>query len=148
MASPGLESSLCRGLVLRLVLDSSVLDDPELTTREKFVVILNHLCPDDPIYFVMAPSKLDRFKSVIHLANEIVTLDPARYVFLNRPTALDFTSVKRMALGDMGTLYAKGLTHVAGQLEVDDLARCDEGIRRSRFIEPRILPLILPGDFV
>lgn len=80
MASPGLESSLCRGLVLRLVLDSSVLDDPELTTREKFVVILNHLCPDDPIYFVMAPSKLDRFKSVIHLANEIVTLDPARYV--------------------------------------------------------------------
>lgn len=53
-----------------------------------------------------------------------------------------------MALGDMGTLYAKGLTHVAGQLEVDDLARCDEVISRSRFIEPRILPLILPGDFV
>ena len=68
MASPGLESSLCRGLVLRLVLDSSVLDDPELTTREKFVVVLNHLCPDDPIYFVMATSKLDRFKTAIHLA--------------------------------------------------------------------------------
>jgi len=49
MASPGFESSLCRGLVLRLALDSSVLDDPELTTREKFVVVLNHLCPDDPI---------------------------------------------------------------------------------------------------
>lgn len=90
MASPGLESSLCRGLVLRLVLDSSVLDDPELTTREKFVVILNHLCPDDPIYFVMATSKLDRFKSVIHLANEIVTLDPARYSFPQSPDGPGF----------------------------------------------------------
>lgn len=147
MASPGLESSLCRGLVLRLVLDSSVLDDPDLTTREKFVVVLNQLCPDDPIYFVMATSKLDRFTTVIHLAHEIVTLDPARYSFLNRPTALDFTSVKRMALGDMASLHAKGLTHVVGQLIADDLERCDEVIRRSRFIEPRILPLILPGDF-
>jgi hypothetical protein len=53
-----------------------------------------------------------------------------------------------MALGDVGALHAKGLTHIVGQLEVDDLARCDEVIRRSRFIEPRIVPLILPGDFV
>jgi hypothetical protein len=148
MASSSLESSLCRGLVLRLTLDSSVLDDPELTTREKFVVVLNHLCPDDPMYFVMATSKLNRFKTVIHLANEIVTLDPARYVFLNRPTALDFTSVKRMTLGDISALHAKGQAHIVGQLTSDDLARCDEVIRRSRFIEPRILPLILPGDFV
>jgi len=96
----------------------------------------------------MATSKLDRFRTVIHLANEIVELDHSRYGFLNRPTALDFTSVKRMALGDISALYAKGLTHVAGQLEADDLARCDEVIRRSRFIQPRILPLILPGDFV
>lgn len=147
MASPDLESSLRRGLVLRLVLDTSVLDDPEITTREKFVVVLNHLCPDDPIYFVMATSNLDRFKTVIHLANEVVALDPARYGFLNRPTALDFTSIKRMALGDISSLHAKGLAHVAGQLEADDLTRCDEVIRRSRFIEPRILPLILPGDF-
>ena len=147
MAS-SIESSLCRGLVLRLTLDSSVLDDPELTSREKFVVVLNHLCPDDPIYFVMATSKLSRFSTVIHLANEIVSLDPVRYPFLNRPTALDFTSVKRMALDAISALHTKGLTHIVGQLEVDDLARCDEVIRRSRFIEPRIVPLILPGDFV
>jgi hypothetical protein len=148
MASSSIESSLCRGLVLRLTLDSSVLDDPELTTREKFVVILNHFCPDDPIYFVMATSKLERFKTVIHLANEVVALDPTRYDFLNRPTALDFTSVKRMALADMSALHAKGFAEIVGRLEPDDLARCDEVIRRSRFIEPRSLPLILPGDFV
>lgn len=53
-----------------------------------------------------------------------------------------------MALGDIGVPYAKGLTRLVGQLEPDDLTRCDEVIRRSRFIEPRILPLILPGDFV
>ena len=43
--------------------------------------------------------------------------------------------------------YAKRLTHIAGHVEVDDLARCDEVMRR-RVIEPRILPLILLGDFV
>jgi len=92
------------------------------------VVVLNHLCPDDPIYLVMATSKLDRFRTVIHLANENSHADHSRYAFLKRPTALDFTSVKRMALGDIAALYPKGLTHVAGQLEVDDLARCDEVI--------------------
>ena len=49
---------------------------------------------------------------------------------------------------DIASLYAKRWTQVAGQLHADHLARCDEVIRRSRFIEPRILPLILPGDFV
>jgi hypothetical protein len=134
--------------MLRLTLDASVLDDPAITTREKFVVVLNHLCPDDPLYFVMATSKFERFKRVPHLANEIVVLDPARYACLSRPTALDLTSIKHLPLAVVVASHARGLVEVVGRLERDDLMRCDDVIRRSRFIEPRILPLILPGDFV
>lgn len=147
MAAAGLESSLVRGVVLRLTLDTTVLDDPDITSREKLVVVLNHLCPDDPIYFVMATSKIERFKKVTHLASEIVALDPSRYAFLNRPTALDLTSIKRIPLADLAALWNRGLAESKGALHGDDLARCDEVIRRSRFIEPRIMSLILPGSY-
>jgi hypothetical protein len=147
MAATGLESSLVRGLVLRLTLDTTILDDPDITSREKFVVVLNALCPDDPIYFAMATSNVDRFKKAIHLASEIVNLDPKRYAFLNRPTALDLTSIKRIPLADLVNLWNRGLAENKGSLHSDDLARCDEVIRRSRFIEPRVTPMILPGSY-
>lgn len=147
MASAGLESSLVRGLVLRLTLDTTVLDDPDISSREKFVVVLNHLCPDDPIYFVMATSRIERFKKAAHLARETVELDPSRYAFLNRPTTLDLTSIKRIALADLAALWTKGTAEIKGSLHDDDLTRCDEVIRGSRFIEPRIIPLILPGRY-
>lgn len=145
MASAGLESFLVRGLVLRLTLDTTVLDDPDITSREKFLVVLNHLCPDDPIYFVMATSNIERFKKAPYLAREIVELEPSRYPFLNRPTALDLTSIKRIALADLVALWSRGMAEIKGPLQDDDLVRCDDVIRRSRFIEPRIIPLILQG---
>jgi hypothetical protein len=129
------------------MLDRSLLDDPAILDRHKYCVVLNNLCPDDPLYFVMATSNIERFKKAAHLAGEIVMLDHARYGFLNRPTALDFTDVKAMPLPQVVALHGKGLATVVGQLEVDDLATCDEVIRRSRFIQPRILPLILPGKW-
>lgn len=130
--------------MLRLTLDQDTLDDPLITSREKFVVILNAFCPDDPIYFVMATSKVGRFKSDRKFAAESVELDRRHYPFLNRPTVLDFTGVKALLLIDLTNLYSTGLASIAGQLTASDLSRCDAVIRASRYIEPRVVSLILP----
>ena len=84
MTASAFQSQLARGVVLHVTLDSSVLDDPDVTTRGKFVVILNHYCPDDPIYFVMATSNVSRFTTGGRWAAEAVALDPAHYPFLDR----------------------------------------------------------------
>ena len=89
MSASAFQSRLTRGVVLHVTLDSSVLDDPAISTRDKFIVILNHYCPDDPLYFVMATSNVVRFET--------------------------------------GQRWAV--------------------IRRSRYIEPRVLPLITPGGY-
>ena len=147
LSAQDFQSQLARGLVIRLALDDSVLDDPLVTTRQKFIVVLNYLCPDDPTYFVMATSNVERFTRALHLAPETVSLDHANYQFLNRPTVLDFTSVKPIPLIDLTALNGKGLARIVGHLRDEDLVRCDEVIRRSRFIEPRVVPLILPGGY-
>jgi hypothetical protein len=141
------QAQIQRGVVIHLTLDQSVLDDPEITSRDKFIVVLNALCPDDPTYFVMATSNIARFNKAPHLSLEAVLLDDRRYAFLNRPTALDFTSVKALSLIDLTTMGSKGIATIVGTLHADDLAKCDEVIRRSRFIEPRVVPLILPGSY-
>lgn len=94
----------------------------------------------------MATSNIERFKKAIHLASETVELDPSRYAFLNRPTALDLTSIKRIPVADLAALVSRGMAEIKRPLHDDNLARCDEVSRRSRFIEPRIVPSILPGS--
>lgn len=147
MTGSAFQSQLARGVVLHAIVDSSVLDDPAIATRGKFLVILNYYCPDDPLYFVMATSNIGRFSTGGRWASEAVALDPLHYPFLTRPTTLDFTSVKAISLIDLTALNSKGLARIVGVLRAEDLKACDEVIRNSRYIEPRVLPLITPGGY-
>lgn len=147
MTASAFQSQLARGVILHVTLDSNVLDDPTITTHGKFIVILNYYCPDDPLYFAMATSNVARFSAGGRWASESVALDPANYAFLNRPTVLDFTSLKAMPLIDLTTLHSKGLASIVGTLRAEDMALCDEVIRTSRYVEPRVLPLITPGGY-
>lgn len=138
---------LRRGLILRARLDSTILDDPNLTFHHKYIVILNHFCPDERMYFVMATSNLSKFQQIPHLGREVVTLAETDYPFLNKPTVLDFTDVQCLPLEELRRMVDKKLVTAVGTLKDQDLARCDEVIRGSKQIEPRVLPLILPGDY-
>jgi len=129
------QSQLVRGLALHLTHDSTVLDDPEVVTRGKFVVILNHYCPDDPMYFVMATSNVGRFAPGERWASDGVSLDPSAYDFLDRPTVLDFTGVKALSLLDLTTLYSKGLATVCDLKRLRQSRVHQVGSRRIRCLD-------------
>jgi hypothetical protein len=44
------DKRLHRGAVLRLTLDKTILDDPEIDTRSKYVVVVSALLPDEDVW--------------------------------------------------------------------------------------------------
>lgn len=141
-----IERLLARGVVLRARLDQQHLSDPKISTRHKYIVVLNCDWPADPIYFAMTTSQVERFESLPHLKADVLPLNPGSYDFLDRPTVLDLTDVQQIRLADLKAMVERKIVTVVGRLLDDDLTACGVVIRASRHIEPRLLPVISCPD--
>lgn len=146
----GFENLLSRGVVLGATFDQKYLDNPHIDFRFKYFVVLNVSCPSDPTFFLYATSNLSRAEKIPTLKGDQVHLSPDDYDWLNRPTCLNFADVKSIPLGELRTLIDRRRLKIVRRLTTADLAVCDDVIRKSRQIQPRVKPLIVllyPGAF-
>ncbi len=65
-----------RGAVLRLTLDASTLNDPDIDKRSKYAIVLSALLPDEHVWFALCTSKTDYFDKNPQLRNDVLRWCP------------------------------------------------------------------------
>jgi hypothetical protein len=135
---------LHRGAVLRLTLDSSVLDDPDIDSRSKFVIVLSALLPDDHVWFVMCTSKSGHFDRNPRFANDILCWPAGEYPWCRTVTIVDCTRAYRLSLEKLRNLFETGRLAFVGDVSPDHLSAIDAITRASRFLSPEEKRWIVP----
>jgi len=133
-----LSTLISRGTVLEALVDKEHLDDPAISSRQKFIVLLN--CgPSDPIYFAFLTSNTTKFDTLPHLKRELMDVDHNAYDFLDRPTCLDFSDVHTMSMAALEKMLTRKRLSYKGKLSDSDIVRCGTAIKGSFQIAPDIM---------
>jgi predicted RNase H-like HicB family nuclease len=74
-AGDDFEKRLHRGAVLRLTLNTATLDDPDIDTRSKYVIVVSALLPDDDVWFIICTSRTGHFDKNPKFANDVLRLE-------------------------------------------------------------------------
>ncbi len=138
---------LRRGGVLRLSLDTSILDDPALDTRSKYVIVLSALLPDEHVWFVMCTSKTQHFDNNRQFERDILRWVAGEYAWCRATTTIvDCTKAFRLPSTRMRELHAAGQLEFCGDIRPNHLAKIDGITKASRFLSPEEKRWIVPWD--
>ena len=138
---------LHRGAVLRLTLDRSTLDDPDIDTRSKFVIVLSAMLPDEHVWFVMCTSKATHFDSNPQFAGDILRWAPGEYAWCRTPvTIVDCTKAQRLPWARLLELFQDGQLAFVGDLRPAHLKTIDAITKASRFLSPEEKRWIVPWE--
>jgi hypothetical protein len=139
------DRKLHRGAVLRLTLDSSVLDDPDIDSRSKFVVVVSALLPDEQVWFVMCTSKTAHFDANPRFASDVLRWAPGEYPWCRTPvTLVDCTQAYHVPWEKLRELFDTGRLAFVGDTRPDHLSQIDQITRASRFLSPEEKRWIVP----
>jgi len=108
-AGEDFEKRLRRGAVLRLTLDTVTLDDPDIATRSKYVIVVSALLPDENMWFIICTSKPGHFDRNPTFANDILRWVPGEYPWCTSAvTVVDCTTVHTLSTATLKERYANG----------------------------------------
>ncbi len=136
---------LRRGAVLRLTLDKATLDDPDIDTRSKYVIVVSALLPDDDVWVIVCTSKTSHFDGNPKFANDILRWAPGEYPWCKSAvTVVDCTAVYKQPTATLKELCARGQLAFAGDLRPAHLERIDAIMKASIFLSPEDKRWVVP----
>ena len=139
------DKRLRRGAVLRLTLDKTTLDDPEIDKWSKYVIVVSALLPDEHVWFIVCTSKTQHFENNPKFANDILRWMPGEYPWCKTiVTVVDCTVVYKLPMMKLKELYANGQLAFSGDLRPAHLARIDAIMKASIFLSPEDKRWVVP----
>ena len=136
-----------RGAVLRLTLDASTLNDPDIDKRSKYAIVLSALLPDEHVWFALCTSKTDYFDKNPQLRNDVLRWVPGEYGWCRATvTVVDCTTVYSLPTAKLRQLFDAGQLAFAGDIRPAHLARIDAITKASRLLSPDQKRWIVPWD--
>ena len=136
---------LQRGAVLRLTLDQTTLDDPDVEKRAKYAIVLSAFLPDDHVWFVLCTSKTDHFDKNPHLKSEILRWVPGEYGWCSAAvTVVDCCTAYSLPLAKLRQLHIEGKLAFMGGIRPAHLAAIDQITKNSRLLSPEQKRWIVP----
>jgi hypothetical protein len=144
--APGdFDQKLRRGAVLRLTLDNSILDDPNISSRAKFVIVLSALLPDDDVWFVMCSSKTAHFDNNPQFDNDHLRWVAGEYGWcVAAVTIVNCTQAHKQPTQRLKALYASGQLAFMGDIRPKHLQEIDAITKASPFLSPEEKRWIVP----
>ena len=134
-----------RGAALRLTLDRSVLDDPDVDSRSKFVIVLSALLPDEQVWFVMCTSKTQHFDANPRFVNDVLRWPAGEYQWCRTAvTLVDCTSVHHLPWDKLRDLFDRGQLMFVGDIRPDHLSQIDQITKASNYLSPEEKRWIVP----
>src|SRR5256885_1521602 len=79
VAGDEFDKRLHRGAVLRLTLDKTTLDNPNIDTRSKYVIVVSALLPDENVWFLICTSKTEHFDKNPKFSGDILRWVAGQY---------------------------------------------------------------------
>jgi|SRR5690349_8630563 len=144
-AGASFSARIHRGTVLRLTLDASTLEDPDIDTRSKYVVVLSALLPDEQVWFAICTSKEEHFNNHPHLQTEILRWVAGEYAWCRAPvTIVDCSKVYSIPMEKLERLYLDGRLAFAGGIRPKHLQAIDAITKKSRFLSPEDKRWVVP----
>lgn len=144
-AGDDFEKRLHRGAVLRLTLDKATLDDPDIDTRSKYVIVVSALLPDEDVWFIICTRKPGHFDHNPQFANDILRWAPGEYPWCKSAvTVVNCTTVDKLPTAKLKQLYANGQLAFAGDLRPAHLERVDAIMKASIFLSPEDKRWVVP----
>jgi hypothetical protein len=139
------DKRLHRGAVLRVTLDKTTLNDPDIDERSKYIVIVSALLPDEDVWFVLCTSKPDHFDKNPQFANDILRWVPGEYPWCRTPvTVVDCTKVAKLPTSKLRELHKNGQLAFAGDIRPAHLVKIDAIMKASIFLSPEDKRWVVP----
>jgi hypothetical protein len=122
------------------------LDDPAVSEKAKFAILLNAFLPDDPLYYLLTTSQVQKLQTG-PFAQDTVTFPAGCYSFFSKETAVNVGSLattKPLPADDFELLFDAGELKYLGRLSDADLARVDTATAKSLRIPREIKRFVTP----
>ena len=123
------DRELKRGTVIR-----TQYQFPDGSTRNKYLIVLNHNISGPTIIFVFTTSRTEFYKKYPQFNPDILTLPVGAVSFFIKETVIDCRQVHKLSRDQLKRNFQEGLLQFAGELSANHLTRVDQIIRKSRFI--------------
>ena len=118
---------------------------PDGSTRNKYLIVLNHNVSGPAIIFVFTTSRTEFYKKYPQFNLDILALPAGTVSFFAKETVIDCRQVHKLSRNQLKRNFQEGLLQFAGELSASYLTKVDQIIRKSRFISPNDKKYILGG---
>lgn len=136
---------LHRGAVLRLTLDRTLLDDPDIDKRSKDAIVVSALLPDADVWFILCTSRTGHFDRNPKFENDILRWMPGEYSWCKAAvTVADCTAAYKLPTTKLEELHASGQLAFAGDLRPMHMARVDAIMKVSICLSPEQKRWVVP----
>lgn len=132
-----LRDQVKRGTVLRATLDQSQLDDPTLSSRSKFLIVLAVEPPDSDLLCVLTTSNLSHFASG-RWEQEIVRIHRGESPIFPKETVVNCREIHLLPMASVERLASARHAVIVGELEGRLMDRINQTLAGSRLIDPRM----------
>ena len=120
---------------------TSILDNPAITEREKFAVVVSCAIENDEVLFIYTTSQVDRANKY---AGQAVYCQPGSYSCFSKETAIPVRNIKTMTIQAFAKLMPDHFKPL-DQLSDVDMAAIDKIMMKNREIDVRIKVRCLPN---
>jgi hypothetical protein len=110
-------------------------EDGRVYEKNKFAIILNVTCPDDPMLFALATSNVGFYQSTSMWDAHIIRVAIGTYKFLTKDTVLSFRQIHKESLEELRKQYSEKELTLVGDLLRVHMDQVDKIIASSVLIE-------------
>lgn len=115
------------------------LDDPDIDAKDKFLIIINAWLPENPLYYLLTTSRLDKLKDS-PFQRDLLTIPAGTYAFFKLDTVINVREAGQLTVECelFDQLWDDGQLLHCGCLTSEDMKAIDQLIAESLQVRPEL----------